>query len=141
MVCASPRLYEELTSCGHQELEAQVIIAPSDESIGRCGIVNVRLRLSCGLTRFAKFGAHGYPISPSRQPLVQGAEDAGRQRRRTRTRVRRQRNLTWWCGSGRCSASLRGVTGPAGQNKKDESCVVEAHATSFKRLLGGQRLV
>src|SRR2546425_549823 len=86
MVCASPRLYEELTSCGHQELEAQVIIAPSDESIGRCGIVNVRLRLSCGLTRFAKFGAHGYPISASRQPLVQGAEDAGRQRRRTRTR-------------------------------------------------------
>src|SRR3989449_2861757 len=83
-----------------------LIIAPLDESIRRGGIVKVRLGLSGGPMRFAKFGAHGYPVFASRQPLVQGAEDAGRLRRRTRTRVRRQRNLTWSCGSGRCSSSL-----------------------------------
>src|SRR2546422_5205240 len=36
-----------------------LIIAPLDESIRRGGIVKVRLGLSGGPMRFAKFGAHG----------------------------------------------------------------------------------
>ena len=73
------RVYEEIPSRSHEELEMQVIKAPLDKCIRRGGIVDVWFHRSRGQSRFAESRSNCYPVFANGcEPLVQRPEDVGR---------------------------------------------------------------
>src|SRR5713101_5418531 len=88
IVWGSSRLYEEIGSRGHEELEMQVIKAPLNESISRRGIVGVCFRRSRGHSWFAEARSNSRPARANGcESLVQHTEDISWLKRTSRRRV------------------------------------------------------